>query len=82
MGETYAKFRLTLRISCEFTTCRLVRGYHHFGKVDFLHLDVQKLQACPLRAIPEDINLWENQCENLKSRNIQNVCRKHGRKKR
>jgi hypothetical protein len=62
--------------------CRLVHGYHHFGKVDFLLLDVQKLQACPLRAITEDINLWVHECENLKSRSIQNVCRKPGRKKR
>jgi len=62
--------------------CRLVHGYYNFGKVDFLHLNVQELQACPLRAIPEDIYLWEYQCENLKSRSIQNACRKPGRKKR
>ena len=56
MGETCAIFRLKLQISCEVISCRLVHGYHHFGKVDFLHLNVQELQACPLRAIPEDIN--------------------------
>jgi hypothetical protein len=78
----YAKFKLTLRISSEVMACWLVRGYHHFGKVYILHLDVQELQACPLRAIPKDINLWEHRCENLKSRSIQNVCRKPGRKKR